>query len=369
MKKLILSILFLTVSTYIMRAQETFEPISAGVISIEARNLSMDGVTLGNILRNEAIKLKRFNVIDRYETMNACESQDVDPNTCLGRTCLVQIGKFLQVSKMISGNVDRYADKLIVTLRVVDVATGEIEYNHIQEFIDIEKNLPDMLSLCLQKMYDIKVDEEKWRKLTDQFDYESKLNQPNVNKLRLSGPRMGFGYVMGQDGDRLMAPRSDGGYDAWPVMSQFGYQFEVSYLNQGNIQALFEFVPTISGLEQGLFIPSVSILHGIRSNVSGLEFAFGPIFVLTQKAEGFELDGQWYLSEERQRFPDENIFIEKRIDNRGEPRLDSGLVLAVGRTFKSGNVNFPVNLVTILKKSGMRIGLSFGFNATEESRK
>ena len=366
MKKLIVSQVFLILTWVNVFTQEVFQPKSAAVVAIEARNLNTDGITLGNILRNELIKIETFTVVDRYETNSVCEALEIDPLTCLGRSCLVKVGSELDVDKMISGSVDRYSGQIIITLRVIDVASGEIEYNYIQEFINVEENLPAMLGLSVKKMYDMSVDEALWKKLTDEYDYENTINTPKVTRLKLNGPRMGFGYVTGMDGEALQRSTQSGGFDAWPVMSQFGYQFEVSYLNEGNVQALFEFVPTIAGLEQGLFIPSISVLHGIRSNISGLEFAFGPIFLISKKADGFEFDGEWYLEDERGRFPDEDLHIEKRLDSRGNRKIESGLVLAIGRTFKSGKVNFPVNLVSVLKKSGIRLGLSFGFNASSE---
>lgn len=369
MKKLLAPVMFFLTICIQGHSQTTFEPESIAAVFMESRNISIDGMTAGDILRNELIKTERFRVIDRYETKNACETLDINPEECLGRSCLTTVGEHLRVQKMISGNIDRYAQKIIITLRVIDVANGQIERNFIQEFIDVDQNLPTMLRLSVFKMFDLSFDKVLWERLTNENDYENTVNTPEVTKLSLSGPRMGFGFVMGVDGSVLTAKEEVGGFDAWPAMAQFGYQFEVSYLNQGNVQALFEFVPTITGLEQGLFIPSVSILHGIRSNVSGLEFAFGPIFIMTKKAKGFEVDGEWYLEDQRQDFPNESLNIEKRLDSRGDLTLDSGLVLAVGRTFKSGKVNFPVNVVTVLKKSGIRLGVSFGFNASQSARK
>ena len=368
MKKLMAIVLFLTIICQ-SQAQEHYNTTSAGVIALESRNLEIDPVSLGNILRNELIKIELFTVIDRYETRYALEEVGKDEMNCYGKTCLVEVGTRLGVEKMIGGAVDLYGGNIVISIRTIDVASASIEHNYIEEFIDVEENIPAMIGLCLRKMYDLEVNEDLFNKMTNENDYESTMNTPDIQRLSLSGPRMGFGMVTGMDGEILTSSKGEGGFDAWPVLSQFGYQFEFSYLNQGNVQALFEIVPTVAGLEQGLFIPSLSILHGVRSNINGLEFAFGPVFFVNQKAEGFELNGQWYLEEKREEFPDEDIVLERRLDSRGDHYLDSGLVLAVGRTFRSGKVNFPVNIVTVLKKSGIRVGLSFGFNASSRDRK
>jgi hypothetical protein len=114
--------------------------------------------------------------------------------------------------------------------------------------------------------------------LTKKFDYENAVNNPEEDRLNLSGPRMGFAYFSGEAGSILKAREGAGGFNSNPVMFQFGYQFEVQYLNQGSFQALFEFIPLITGLDQGKFLPSIAVLNGMRSNISGWEFAFGPTF-------------------------------------------------------------------------------------------
>jgi hypothetical protein len=364
MKKVIVLLTLFIGFNFALAAQK-----SAGVITIDAQNIDMDPVTLGNILRNEIVKLDLFKVIDPYETMEACQRLDVEPEDCQGQTCLTNVGLELQVDKMLGGSIDRYSGKLIISIRSIDVSSGIVDQNYIAEFIDVQENIPVMINLALRKMYQLKVDADMWSKLTNANDFENTINTPDVSRLKLNGPRFGVTFVAGTDGETLQKKKSEGGFDVYPMMSQFGYQFEVSYLNQGNVQALFEFVPSISGLEQGLFIPSVSILHGIRSNKSGLEFIFGPVFILSKKARGFEQDGQWYLEDDRSLFPQEELDFERRLDSRGIIWLDSGLVIAFGKTFKSGKVNFPVNLVGVLKKSGARIGLSFGFNASERLKK
>ena len=127
-------------------------------------------------------------------------------------------------------------------------------------------------------MFELPVEEDLADKLTKPFDFENAINFPDASRLNLNGPRMGLILFTGTYADILKAPKNVGGFDALPVMSQFGYQFEVNYINSGNFQALFEFIPLVSGLDQGLFIPSFTILNGLRSSRNGWEFAFGLTF-------------------------------------------------------------------------------------------
>ena len=65
------------------------------------------------------------------------------------------------------------------------------------------------------------------------------------------------------------------------VMIQFGYQFEWQYMSAGNMQALIEFIPLISGMEKGRFIPSVTLINGFRHSRTGWDSAFGDYILIT----------------------------------------------------------------------------------------
>jgi hypothetical protein len=164
----------------------------------------------------------------------------------------------------------------------------------------------------------------------------------------------------------MKAPAQQGGFDAYPFMFQFGYQFEKQYLNEGNFQALFEFIPNISGMDQGRVIPSFTFLNGLRNNKSGFEFAFGPTLTFTKIAKGFiGPDKKWYLEKDATLFLPDQVNLTQRLDSRGAPTLTTGFLFAVGKTFKSGKMNIPVNAYIVPGKDGMRYGVSFGWNGRD----
>ncbi len=146
-------------------------------------------------------------------------------------------------------------------------------------------------------------------------------------------------------------------------MFQFGYQFEVQYLNEGNYQALFEFLPTITGFNQNVFIPSITIMNGFRDNKHGWEIAFGPTFNVVSKADGYYANNSWHLKNEWHDTTSNPNPIVQRMDSRGDYELQAGFIIAIGKTFKSGKLNIPVNLYIVPNKDGIRMGASFGFNA------
>jgi hypothetical protein len=190
--------------------------------------------------------------------------------------------------------------------------------------------------------------------------------EEEVEELSLAGPRVGLVFFSGRFAERIQDPSSRGGLGAKPIMSQFGYQFETAYINSEKVQVLFEFVPNITGLDQGKFIPTVSILNGVRLNPSGWEVMLGPILYFTKRAEGFYNDAdEWTLLSEWKAqnpgLPDpENV--KKGFDTRGDFAITTSFLLAIGKNFRSGNVNFPVNIFAIPNPEGVRFGLSVGFN-------
>ena len=329
--------------------------------------MTLEPQQLGNITRTEISKLDRYQVMDRYDVDYVIEKNQFSIEKCFGKICMVEAGKILKTEKMLTGSAEVLGETIVITLRLIDVATESIEKTQVMEFLNLRGQIQTMIRITVKKMFDETVDENLMSKLTKKFDYESAVNFPEVDRLNLSGPRMGFTAFTGELSSIYSDPTSAGGFDALPLMFQFGYQFEIKYLNQGDFQALFEFIPIITGLDQGKFIPSISILNGMRSNRTGWEFAFGPILYGSKKANGYYDDANvWHLENEwNVNNPDENnpFEIKKRLDSRGDFTYESGFVFAVGKTFKSGRLNIPVNGFFIPNKLGHRFGIFMGFNA------
>ena len=147
-------------------------------------------------------------------------------------------------------------------------------------------------------------------------------------------------------------------------MFQFGYQFEKQYLNEGRLQALFEFLPMMTGLEQGLFIPSFTFMNGLRDNKTGIEFSFGPTFSAIRTAKGYyDQNNHWQLES----YNSSNAHtIEERLDSRGKATLKPNFIFAFGKTWTSGNLNVPVNVFVIPQKDNFRFGLSVGYNSVKK---
>lgn len=335
----------------------------AAVLQIDTKGLNYDHVQMGNLVRVEFEKIGTYRVLDRYDLEYLLEKHALKVEKCYGAICLTEVGKTLGVDKILSGTVELAGDMILVQFRLIDVEMGKMERSIIRQYLNIPKETPEMVSLTLREFFGQTVNQELVRKLTKTYDFENLKNNPDTYVLENDGPRMGFTVFSGNAASRIREGRETGGYDAFPMMFQFGYQFEKQYLNEGRWQALFEFIPMITGIDQGLFIPSLTIMNGFRDNYGGWEIAFGPTLNVARYSTWYRDVNSGQLLPPSADLTNRQIMEVRRLDSRGTPAFTSGFIIAAGRTFKSGHLNIPVNLYVIPNKEGARFGFSFGFNA------
>lgn len=336
------------------------------VLSIDAKGVNYDVTYLGDLVRIEVEKLDTFELTDEYDAKQILTRNSINPEKCFGQNCLIEAGKLLKSDIMLTGSVTNFDDKIIISLKLIDVKKETLVKSYIKEFVALPEEVQTMLRISLRDLFGMPNEQTLVTKLTKSNDYDNIVNNPTADRLNLSGPRIGGMIYTGAAATFMGKSRNEGGYNAYPAMSQFGYQFEVQYLNEGTYQALFEFVPMITGLDQSIVIPSISILHGLRNNVNGWEIAIGPVFGFMPVAKGFyDSYNVWHLESESPNIP--GYTVQTLPDSRGTDfALRTNCVIAVGKTFKSGRLNIPFNVFVIPAKDGARFGMSFGFNAKKK---
>jgi len=135
------------------------------------------------------------------------------------------------------------------------------------------------------------------------------------------------------------------GETGYALTTQYGWQWESRFADGGgDVVGIVEWIALVSGMEQGMFLPSFTSVIGART-ANGLEFGVGP-----------------------------NLSIVPLLF--GSPSEAVGMVFAIGKNFQSGSLNMPVNLVFMPGRklsgnidgkdytysSGARISLMVGFN-------
>ncbi|MBN4062117.1 MAG: hypothetical protein COA57_02845 [Flavobacteriales bacterium] len=356
---------------------------TVAILNIDTKGVIQDATAMGYLARLELEKTNVYNVMDKYDIADILEKNKIDISNCFGKTCLVEKGKVLGADKMLTGSVERFGEKIVITLRLIDVKTASVEKSDATEYLNLQPEIQKMMEISVKNLLQIENDPILVNLLVE---YDTPITSPKTT-LRLNGPRMGVSFVTAEAAKRLTAPKSEGGYDMFPITSQFGYQFETQYLSAGNFQALIEFVGSIGGLESGQLIPSLAFMNGFRGSKSGLEFAFGPVFKVVKTADGYFDkrktigDGKWHLnnewSQDTLNWINENKYdiidnpndVMELPDRRGKYKLSTGLILALGKTFKSGYLNIPVNVYVIPKKHATVYGISVGFNINKKPKR
>jgi len=342
MKKQIKKMLVLAtmcISTIQSIAQQDDKQLIA-VMNIDAKGIAYDASTLAYIVRLEVEKTGKYNIIDKYEMADVFTEKKHNAETCFSRACLVQAGSLIHADKVLSGDIANFGGKIIIMLRMIDVKSETIERSEAIEYLNVDNELQKMIEISVKRLFGIEPDNLMVNQL---INYDMPVNSPKT-KLRLNGPRMGATYSLGETGDRLAATQDEGGFDMYRVTSQFGYQQEVQYLSSGDFQALIEFVGLVGGLENGRFVPSITMLNGFRFGKSGWEIGFGPSFRFIKKANGFfdtegimGEPGKWYLERDWTDYTnaqgdslDNPYSIISRLDSRGNVKASAGLVIAAG---------------------------------------
>lgn len=375
MKKLILSTVLFFVNQAIW-AQEN-QRSKVAIIEIDTRGLmksqsfNLSEVPVTALTRLELEKLKVYTMIDPYDLEYLVKRDSLRIERCFSTFCISEVAKKLGCDKVFTGSINTISDRIVISFKVYDSQTQNFDRTIVKEFLDLPASIPAMIRITLNEMYGISNNQDEVNTLTRNFAFDEQRNNPFTNRLRADGPRMGLTYFTGSTAALLQKPKKEGGFNAQPLMFQFGYQFEKQYLNQGNFQALFEVLPMVTGLDQGILIPSITLMNGIRNNSSGWEFAFGPSVAISTRAKGYyDTNNQWHLASDTMGSKT-TPFLEYRMDSRGSPSLHASFIFAVGKTFKSGKLNIPVNAYFIPSSEGYRVGLSFGFNSRlryEESK-
>jgi len=141
---------------------------------------------------------------------------------------------------------------------------------------------------------------------------------PVARTVSLAGPRFGITLLTDEMVSKI---QKDAGISLSHGISQFGWQFERQFYAKGDgPTVLNEWVLLAGGLDQGVFLPSMSWMVGLRTH-DGAEFGIGP----NVSAGGV------------------------------------GLALAAGMTLRAGVLNVPMNFAVVPSRLGPRVSMLTGF--------
>ena len=139
---------------------------------------------------------------------------------------------------------------------------------------------------------------------------------PELEQRELEGPRLGMTVI---SGERALARLEQLGLK--PIMSVVGWHFEqVTRPRAGGPMLVIQQLIALVGLDQGVVIPSGTVLVGMRTS-SGFEFGAGP-----------------------------NI-----------SPVGVALAVGLGKSIRSGGVTIPINLGFVMSRGALRTTLLAGY--------
>ena len=140
---------------------------------------------------------------------------------------------------------------------------------------------------------------------------------PPARTISLSGPRFGVTSLSQGVVDKL----HERTIDVKPLITQFGWQAERQFFTRDSgVSAVNEWVLLLGGLEQGVALPSLSWMVGVRTR-EGAEVGVGPNITPAGVA----------------------------------------LAFAAGMTMRAGAINVPMNFAVVPSQAGTRVSFLTGF--------
>ncbi|PWL30429.1 MAG: hypothetical protein DCO96_05460 [Fluviicola sp. XM-24bin1] len=383
---------------WLSHAQDAKPTIAVAVPHVMELDVTPD--IAAKYIQLELIKMDKYSVYDEFDMAEVIKDSNEFTENCYGISCLTRMGRKLNVDYIICGSFDGLANKIAISLKWIDVKKGELHLSMVREFDNQEEEIQRMVEVLLKEMHQVPVDGD----LVSRLEFKNELiTSNNVGRINNSGPRIGYAYLLGDMNEFALRSRTNGGLEIIPAVSMIGYQLEGQYVGTENFSALVEGIVNFSGLEQGTFIPSITILNGFRFGKSGWEFAFGPGFNLKRTAKGF-FDSENYFGEGSNYYFSESDWNEYALnryggdttyqdqwgdythpspsdvsgldygfvdcyDRRGQVKISTTWIFAFGKTFNAGALNIPVNVFYSSSRGGGMVGLSVGFNVQKSKRR
>jgi TolB-like protein len=109
-------------------------------------------ITLGNRLRSMLVKTNAFVVLERGQMDDILGEQGFQQTGCTTTECAVEMGRLLNVQKMISGTIGKLGKTYTIDLSLIDVQTAEIEKSFFRDFKGEIDGLLDLMQVIANQI-------------------------------------------------------------------------------------------------------------------------------------------------------------------------------------------------------------------------
>ena len=127
--------------------------ITMAVLDFEAKNIAQETAdAVADILSTELFNTNRFNVVERTAIAKILEEQKLQMTGITDMSRAAEIGKVLNVEKIMTGSVSRLGNNIIINTRLVDVETGALELAQNTKSLRGEDGLPAAIAELVKQI-------------------------------------------------------------------------------------------------------------------------------------------------------------------------------------------------------------------------
>jgi len=196
MKTKKLQSIFLLVAIFFSGAANYFAQQSStiAVANPNVNALTVKPESVAKMMRLELIKINKYKVYDEFDMNEVIKSKEEYKVGCYGQSCLSKLGEELKVDYVMSGSIDGLGNKIVVTVKIIDVRAQSLYKSSVREFDNQELEIQRMIEIVLAEMHGLTVD----KVLSDRLAFKNEvITSNNVGKINNSGPRIGGAVLTG----------------------------------------------------------------------------------------------------------------------------------------------------------------------------
>ena len=154
-----------------------YEKPRVAVLDLKAEGVAMtDSSAISGFLITDLSNSDILTVLDRSNVEQILREQQFQRSGCTSQDCVVEIGKILNVNKMISGTVGKFAGEYYIQINFTDVQTSAVDFAENVKF-SVLADAQDSCSTLASKI----LDQIKSKVLFDSNTSEP-TSQGNTNK-------------------------------------------------------------------------------------------------------------------------------------------------------------------------------------------
>ena len=159
---------------------------TAAVVSVYTQGVKISQEMAESLLRIELTKSEKFNVFDKLDMLEILTEQQIDVSNCYGKKCLLRVGKSAGVDKVITGSIENLGKKIVVTVKILDVASESYDKVAIEEFINLDSEIQSMVKIVVNKALGI----ENSQEILNTLVYFNQTPITPTTYLKNNGPRV-----------------------------------------------------------------------------------------------------------------------------------------------------------------------------------